>query len=145
MQRPIRSAFFLVGMLCALSTLALTRRARARVETDSAYTKAQTYSGALRYLRAELGYEIVEKDPDAAYLIFKYREPGQKDRDSNGTIEIIEASGKVRVFVQLPRMPEYHERVLSDGLMKKLRDEYGTPPARLKNPDSKRPSDAGAD
>ena len=48
----------------------------------------------------------------------------------------------MKLFVQLPRMPEYHERVLRDGLMRKLREEYGVPPPRVeKKPE---PGDAGA-
>jgi len=139
-----RAKFPFVGALALVAILSGSESARARVEAESAYSKAQTYSGALRYLRTELGYEVVEKDADAAYLIFKYRESGQKDRESTGTVEIVESYGKVRVYVQLPRMPEYHERVLRDGLMKKLRDEYGAPPAD-RNGSSRRPSDAGAD
>jgi hypothetical protein len=78
-------------------------------------------------------------------LIFKYKRPGQKEREAQGTLEIVEASGKVRVYVQLPEMPEYHERVLCDRLLKKLRDEYGAPRASgdRKAP-AKAPSDAGA-
>ena len=121
----------------------ITGSARARVEAVSEYTKAQTYSGALRYLRTELDYEVIEKDPDAAYLIFKYKRPGQKERESQGTLEIVESSGKVRVFVQLPEMPEYHERVLCDRLLKKLRDEYGVPRSSPGKAPGKPSGDAG--
>lgn len=112
--------------------------ARARVDGSSAYSKAQTYSGALRYVRVDLGYEVVEKDSEAAYLIFKYTPPGQsKSNAVTGTLEVIDAGESVRVFVSLPRMPEYHERVFRDGLLKKLRDEYGAPPPRAKKPPEK--------
>ncbi len=115
--------------------------ADARVDAGSSYTKAQTYSGALRYVRVDLGYEVVEKDPDAAYLIFKYTAPGgSKNSAVTGTLEVIEATGGVRLFVNLPRMPEYYERVFRDGLMKKLRDEYGTP-ATAKKPAEKPPTE----
>jgi len=110
--------------------------AEARVEDDSPYSKAQTFSGALRYLRVDLGYEIVEKDPDAAYLLFKYVPSGQREPTS-GSIEIVAAEGKVKVFVQLPRMPEYHERMLSSGLAKKLKSEYGEPPKPANKPAKK--------
>ena len=117
--------------MMALATLAAP--AAARVDASSGYTKAQTYSGALRYVRVELGYEVVEKDPEAAYLIFKYTPPGgSKTATVTGTLEVIEAGAGVRLFVSLPRMPEYHERVLRDGLLKKLREEYGAPPAAKK-------------
>jgi len=117
--------------------------ASARVDGASAYTKAQTYSGALRYVRVDLGYEVTEKDPDAAYVIFKYLPPGSsKNASITGTLEVVEASGGVRLFVNLPRMPEYYERVFRDGLLRKLRDEYGAPPA--KKPAEKPPSDKPA-
>jgi hypothetical protein len=138
----------LVTGLLALAVAALSAPAAGRVDASSPYTKAQTYSGALRYVRVGLGYEVVEKDPDAAYLIFKYTPPGAaKDGTVTGTLEVVEASGGVRLFVNLPRMPEYHERLLRDGLLKKLRDEYGAPrpiekkPVSPAAPDDKAPSD----
>lgn len=119
--------------------------AAARVDGTSSYTKAQTYSGALRYVRVDLGYEVLEKDPEAAYLIFKYTPPGSaKSHTVTGTLEVVEAGGGVRVFVSLPRMPEYHERVFRDGLLKKLKDEYGAPPAP-KKPAEKAPTDPRPD
>lgn len=144
-----RSAKLLRTGLLALGLATLSAPAAGRVDGSSPYTKAQTYSGALRYVRVGLGYEVVEKDPDAAYLIFKYTPPGAgKDGAVTGTLEVVEASGGVRLFVNLPRMPEYHERLLRDGLMKKLRDEYGAPPRPVEKkpvspavPDDKPPSD----
>lgn len=130
-----------LSALAVLAVAGLTAAADARVDAGSSYTKAQTYSGALRYVRVDLGYEVVEKDPDAAYLIFKYTAPGAaKNSAVTGTLEVIEASGGVRLFVNLPRMPEYYERVFRDGLMKKLRDEYGTPAAN-KKPAEKPPAE----
>lgn len=127
----IRIGLVLGGLLLAAPALA-------RVDASSAYSKAQTYSGALRYVRVDLGYEVVEKDPEAAYLIFRYTPPGQTKASAvTGTLEVVEASGGVRLFVSLPRMPEYHERVLRDGLLKKLRDEYGVPPQTAKKPAEK--------
>lgn len=133
----------LVGVLAAVAALAPTTLADARVDGGSSYSKAQTYSGALRYVRVDLGYEVVEKDPDAAYLIFKYAAPGgSKNSAVTGTLEVIEASGGgVRLFVNLPRMPEYYERVFRDGLLKKLKDEYGAPPAVVKKPNDRAPAE----
>ena len=56
-----------LGLDCALSLLCAPF-AEARVEAEAHYSKAQTYSAALRYLRVDLGYEVMEKDADAAYL-----------------------------------------------------------------------------
>jgi hypothetical protein len=93
-------------------------------------------------VRVDLGYEVVEKDPDAAYLIFKYAAPGtSKNSAVTGTLEVIESNGGVRLFVNLPRMPEYYERMFRDGLLKKLRDEYGAPPPVAKKPAEKAPGE----
>jgi hypothetical protein len=44
----------------------------------------------------------------------------------------------VRARIQIPEMPRYIESVLMDGLVRKLKDEYGDPPpALLVQPDDK--------
>jgi len=142
----MRSGGALAGILLS-AALFFAQSATARVGGDSEYSKAQTYSGALRYLRVDLGYEVVERDPEAAYLIFRYQLPGQNKGNATGTVEIVDTDGHVKLFVQIPTMPEYHERVLRDGLVKKLRDEYGAPPHKpLPAPPQKKPeADAGTD
>jgi hypothetical protein len=113
-----------LGSVC----LVLVTQARANVEAESLYTKAQTYNAALRYLRVDLGYEVTEKDPDAAYLLFKLVEG--KNATANGSFEIVEQKDSVRFFVRIPELPQYREMVLSEGLLKKLKGEYGEPPPR---------------
>ncbi len=134
---PPRTKSLLTG-LCVLWLALQAPSAQARVDGNSSYTKTQTYSGALRYVRVDLGYEVVEKDPDAAYLIFRYTSPGAKE-SVIGTLEVVESGSSVRLFVSLPRLPEYQERVFRDGLLKKLRDEYGAPPPAKKP--AEKPSD----
>ena len=90
---------------------------------------------------------MVEKDPDAAYLIFRYPTTGQAKDPPTGTVEVVETESRVKVFVQIPRLPEYHARMLRDGLLKKLREEYGVPPPRVEKkpePDGGAEPDAGA-
>lgn len=138
----LRTIVVLGAFVCG--PLAVAESAGARVGADSHYTKVQTYSAALRYLRVDLGYEVIEKDPDAAYLIFRYGAPNQAKDATMGTVEIVATDSRVKLFVQIPRMPEYHERVLRDGLLKKLREEYGAPPPKSeKKPPP--PDDAGTD
>jgi hypothetical protein len=127
--------------IAALAALAWPCAAAAKSQADSRYTKAQTYNAALRYLRVDLDYEITERDPEAAYLMFRYAPPGRKATTS-GAIEIVETRDAVRVYVQLPQMPAYHEQVLKDGLMKKLGDEYGEPPRATPPPEPARKDDA---
>lgn len=147
MRRLTRRSLGLAGVTL-VGGLFFAPRATARVGGESEYSKAQTYSGALRYLRVDLGCEVLERDPDAAYLIFKYQPPGQNKSNATGTVEIIETDGHVKLFVQIPSMPEYHERVLRDGLIRKLHDEYGAPPrkpAPPAPPPKKPEADAGTD
>ena len=117
----------------------------AKVEVESDYTKPQTYNAALRYVRVDLGYEVLEKDPDAGYILFRYSPTGRRD-PTNGSIEVVELKEHVKIVIQLPQMPSYHETVLRDGLLRKLRSEYGDPPPRKKPDEPKKPdSDGGAD
>ena len=146
MRIPKRSLLGIASIVLAVG-LSFAQSATARVGGDSEYSKQQTYSGALRYLRVDLGYEITERDPDAAYLIFRYQLPGQNKATATGTVEIVDADGHVKLFVQIPTMPEYHERVLRDGLVRKLHDEYGIPPHKPTPPpvEKKPEADAGID
>jgi hypothetical protein len=118
-----------VGALwLALACVLVSLRASGATDADSPYTLAQTYGAALRLLRVDLGFQVVERDPEAAYLLFRYPVPGEPKREVEGSIEFVSLSGRVRVWVKIPRMAELHERVLRDGLMKKLVEEYGAPP-----------------
>jgi hypothetical protein len=144
MRKALPLSQILAGILLAALVLC-THSATARVGGACEYSKAQTYSGALRYLRVDLGFEVTERDPDAAYLIFRYQLPGQGKATATGTVEIVDADGHVKLFVQIPTMPEYHERVLRDGLVKKLHDEYGEPAHKPPPPEKKPEADAGAD
>ena len=119
----------------------------ARVEATSPYSKAQTASSALRFLRVDRGYEITERDLDAAYVLFRYPIPGRK-AESNGSLEVVETRSGVKVIVQLAQLPSSHEALLRDGLMRKLRDEYGAPPSKpapKPAPPAKKPNEQDAD
>jgi hypothetical protein len=140
MRKP-SGLLVLASSALALAFVLRVGLADARVEGESEYSKGQTYNGALRYLRVDQGYEIVEKDPESAYILFRYEPPGGREQTTHGAVEIIESNRQVKVFVQLPKMPTYHETVLRDGLLKKLRTEYGKPPAKKRPPPP--PKDAG--
>jgi hypothetical protein len=110
-----------------------TSPAQARTEARTQYTKAQTFSGALRYLRVDLGYEVTEKDPEAAYVLFQFV-PAGKQEPTTGSFEIIRSGAQTRLFVQLAQLPSYYEAVLRDGLLRKLREEYGEPVRKSAKP-----------
>lgn len=124
------------------STLGQPREVDAKASFDSPYTLTQTYNAALRMVRVDLGLTITERDPSAAYILFDYKSTESGRRTAPGSIEMLESGRAVKVVVQLAQMPRYHEQVMSDGLAKKLRDEYGEPAPRGHQHEA---PDAGAD
>lgn len=119
--------------------------ATAKASYESAYGYDRTWNAALRLVRVDMGLKVIEKDEGSGYLLFEYKSSESGQKVTNGSIELIRGrdDSPVRVVVQLPQMPRYHEQVLIDGLARKLRQEYGDPPARAPRSE-KKPEDAGA-
>jgi hypothetical protein len=127
--RRVRFVGLASHLVAAWLTIALTsaRSASARSETELGYSRTQVFSAALRYLRVDLAYEVTEKDPDAAYLLFNFTDPELQKKTAHGSIEVVQRAHTVRLFVSLPDLPSYREEVLKRGLLDKLRTEYGEP------------------
>ncbi len=139
----------LTGAVCGLAVAAaivtVGHDASARASYDSSYGYDRTWNAALRLVRVDLGYKITEKDEQSGYLLFEYRS-AESHGATPGSIELVRAKdpeAPVEVIVQLPQMPRYHEQVLVDSLAKKMRQEYGDPPAHA--PPRPEPGDAGSD
>jgi len=131
----VRRASLVWSLIAAgVLDLAVQRPALARTEVEVGYTREQTFSAALRYLRVDLAYEVTEKDPDAAYLLFSFSDPELQRKSGHGSIEMVQRDKAVRVFVNLPELPSYREELLKRGLLEKLRTEYGEPPATQPEP-----------
>lgn len=127
----MRRWYALVGAgLFGLGAWLSPAAAAARSEAEIRYTREQTFSAALRYLRVDLAYQVTEKDPEAAYLLFSFPAPELEEKSAHGSIEVVQNEQSVRVLINLPQLPSYHEEVLKRGLLQKLRNEYGEPPAR---------------
>jgi hypothetical protein len=97
-----------------------------------------------------MGFKLTEKDEANGYILFEYRSSEAGGKATHGSVELVrprDPGDTVHVMVQLPEMPRYHEQVLIDALAKKLRSEYGDPPAKPRPaPARKREeTDAGAD
>jgi hypothetical protein len=124
----MRSRLARVGSRISIVLLAASPAALGRSEAEVTYTREQAFSAALRYLRVDLAYEVTEKDPDAAYLLFSFPAPELEQKNTNGSIEVVQTDRSVRLLVSLPQLPAYREDVLKRGLLEKLRMEYGEPP-----------------
>ena len=107
----------------------VARDSAAKSTYDSPYSFEQTWTTALRLVRVDLGYKIVEKDEQAGYILFEYG-----DKGGNASLELFKTDKGVRVTCQMPKYPSYHEVVVLDRLGKKLKDEHGTPPEKPKPP-----------
>jgi hypothetical protein len=121
--------------------------ATAKTSYDSTYGFERTWNAAIRLVRVDMGLKVTEKDDATGYLLFEYKSPEGGAKVSSGSMEFIrskEIESPVRVVVQLPAMPRYHEQMLVDSLVKKMRTEYGEPPV-IRKPQPAPPKDAGSD
>jgi hypothetical protein len=104
--------------------------AEAETTYESTYGFDRTWNAALRMVRVDMGLKVTEKDDQSGYLMFEYRSSDSK-KASNGSMEFVrskEPDAPVRLVIQLPQMPRYHEQVMLDTLVRKMRNEYGDAP-----------------
>ena len=86
--------------------------------------------------------------------IIDYESVESGRRKTPGSFQFIKVEEGVQVTLQLPSMPTYHERMLLEKLVRKLRNEHGEPPKKPKKkppkkdedkPDGDEPKDPGPD
>ncbi len=136
----------LAAALAVGAILSSSGSAAAKSGYDSSYGFPRTWNAGMRLVRVDLGLKVVEKDESVGYLLFDYKSPEGGGKAVPGSMEFIRAKddASVRVVVQIPQMPGYHEQVLVDQLARKLRNEYGDPPKRPPQArDAGPPSDGG--
>lgn len=142
-MRRLTQALLVVVALAAPAWVALrSAPVSATIAYESPYTFEQTFGSALRLIRVDLGCKITEKDTDNGYLLFEYTSPESGKRVHRGSIEIVRGKRGAHVSVQLPSLPQYHEQMVIDSLVKKLAAEHGEPPQKSKATPS---DDAGVD
>ncbi len=141
----LRAASLAVALALAGLVAFQSEEASAKSSYESSYGFDRTWNAGMRLVRVDLGLKISEKDEGAGYLLFDYVSPESGKKPVPGSMEFVRSkeSGAVRVIVQIPQMPGYHEQVLVDSLARKLRNEYGDPPKKAPSPSG--PKDAGPD
>jgi hypothetical protein len=125
----------MLGVAAASVVVLSGSPADAQTSYDSAYGFQRTWNAAVRMVRVDMGLKVLEKDDATGYLMFEYKSPEGGSKASPGSMEFVRARDPeepVRVVVQLPQMPRYHEQVMLDSLVRKMKAEYGEPPARPK-------------
>jgi hypothetical protein len=146
-MRLVRGGLFvaIAGISVALFSGTI---ATAKSDYASPYGYDKTWNAAVRMVRVDFGFKVLEKDEANGFLLFEYRSPESGPKATNASFEFVRPAsgvGDVKVVAQIVAMPRYHEQVLLDDLTKKMREEYGDPPAsRRDNPPSASP-DAGSD
>lgn len=116
----------------ALGVLAWAEPAHAKALYDSRYTYEQTFGTTLRLVKVDLGLEVTESNAEWGYLLFVYTDPESGKRENRSSFSFVRGTKEVQVSLQVPDMPSYHEQHILDRLKKKLEEEHGAPPERVK-------------
>jgi hypothetical protein len=130
----MRMRVHLAGLVALVAVGLAPRGAGAVVRAQSEYPFDQVWNAAVRLVRVDLGFEVTERDTEGGFILFKYR--GDMGGTFNASLEIVRPppDGRVGLVIQIPEMPRYSELWLLDRLNRKLRDEYGAPPLRIRRP-----------
>jgi hypothetical protein len=141
----------LAGLLLSLAIVAGT--AEARSEKTLAYQRDQAWPAAVRFLRVDAKLKIIEKDADAGFVIFEYREDNKTFRGSLEVIDIVKDGRKlVRFVIQIEDRPSWVEIEMLTKLERQLRAELGAPapapspkePPKQEEPAPDKPADKPA-
>jgi hypothetical protein len=127
----------LLALLLAL--LLATSSAHARSEKTLAYPREPAWAAAVRFIRVNAGLKVIEKDAEAGYVIFEFKEEKKTFRGSLELVEIVKDGRKLLRFVMtIEDRPQWVEIELLTKLERKLRAELGTPaPAPSEKPNHK--------
>jgi hypothetical protein len=127
-----------------LCLLLATSSAYARSEKTLAYPRDPAWSAAVRFIRVNAGLKVIEKDAEAGYVIFEFKEDKKTFRGSLELIEVVKDGRKlVRFVVTIEDRPQWVEVELLTKLERKLRAELGAPaptPTPTKPSDEPKPS-----
>ena len=102
--------------------------AHARSEKTLAYPREPAWSAAVRFIRVNAGLKVIEKDAEAGYVIFEFKEEKKTFRGSLELIEVVKDGRKlVRFVMTIEDRPQWVEIELLTKLERKLRAELGAP------------------
>jgi hypothetical protein len=122
-------------------TAAMTRLNHSRVLS---YPAEQVWPAALRYLRVDRHYVVVDRDREAGFILFDFPLDARPDSPlGRGSVELVatrDAAGRpsVKVSVSTDAGPVHLPHAIADGLAEKLRAEQG-PPASPPTPEPPAP------
>jgi len=120
----------LMALFCAGNVAAM------KVTRDVPYGINETWSAAIRYLRADRGYKINDKDRENGYIIYVFPGSGAIKK-CPASLEIYEttpatssATPKVKIALDIEHQPSYIATGEIERILKKIREEQGPPRIR---------------
>lgn len=126
--RSLRATLAFAALALGLS---LSANASAMSTHDSAYSYKQVFGSALRLVKVDMDMAVSETNSEWGYFLFVYQSRESGKRKNRGAFTFVEQEdGSVRVSLQMPQMPGYHEQLIVDKLKLKLHAEHGAPPKR---------------
>ncbi len=140
----------LLATFCMLAAVLLTTPAPAlaKAETTTQYPYEQVWPAAVRFVRIDAGFEILDKDAEAGYILFRVSEQGKQFRGALELVRIRDDRDRpaVKLILHIEDRPSYMERGLIERLEQKLREQLGPlrPRPQPKQPPAKPEQDPDA-
>lgn len=105
------------------------RYAGAKATRLASWEFSRVWPTAVRFLRVDEGFEIVEKDAEAGYVLFEVK---VGDATTRGSLELVKTKDyaerdAVRLILSITDLPIYKEDGVLERLLQKLRTELGQP------------------
>ncbi len=96
------------------------------------YPADQVWPTAIRYLRVDRGFTVVDRDRDAGFILFEFGLDGGSSSKGHGSLEIIttvDPSGRPAVKLQISTDagPLHLPHAIAEGLAAKLKTDHGQP------------------
>lgn len=96
------------------------------------YPSDQVWPTTIRYLRVDRGFEVVDRDRDAGFILFEFPVGSAGGSKGSGSIELVDTadpSGRRAVKLQIATDagPLHLPHAIADGLAAKLKTEHGQP------------------
>ena len=112
----------------AIALLLVPLTAEARSEKTLAYSHADAWPAAVRFLVVDAHLKVTDKDADAGYVLFELHEDKQTFRGSLEVIDVVEDGRHETKFVMtIEDRPSWLELEYLTKLEQKLRVEIGPP------------------
>jgi hypothetical protein len=128
-------------VVVAALVLGVPAVAGARSERTIDYAAAKVWPTAVRFLRVDEGVKILEKDPDAGYVLFELTDEGKVYA---GALELVVADDdggqRVRIVITVEDRPSYLEVAMLERLERKVRADLGSAPPRKPAPPPEKPA-----